>query len=244
MRRPVVPILESSFRCCVSGGGAPCIETPEIPSCESSKSGAMLETHLHSSMTRQRLRKGPAAGHVDSFADWLRHQGYRSVSMKHLLTALAGWTDWMVSAGFTGRDILPGYDACKVEISKPLRIHYRGGPTRKSLTAASIFLRFLRERGELPPLKGPPSVTDRWPILTDFRSWMRTHRGLTESTLDVYEGILVGLVEAVGDDTTGYSAETLRSFVLEQGIQQRYEGLRGGRAEPMCMDLGNRPTPL
>ena len=42
------------------------------------------------------------------------------------------------------------------------------------------------------------------------------HRGLTETTLDVYQGILVGLLEALGDDARAYSAEALRSFVLNR----------------------------
>jgi integrase/recombinase XerD len=159
---------------------------------------------------------GPAADHVDAFDNWLHRHGYRPVSIKNLLTALAGWTDWMVVAGFTAHHMLPGFEACKLELSKGRRVHYRGGPTSKSLTAASIFLRFLREQGELPPMVVPPSPTDRWPVLMEFRSWMRTHRGLTESTLDAYEGILAGLVEALGEETATYSAENLRSFVLNR----------------------------
>ena len=42
------------------------------------------------------------------------------------------------------------------------------------------------------------------------------HRGLTESTLDVYQGVLVGLLEQLGDDPRGYTAEALRTFVLER----------------------------
>jgi site-specific recombinase XerD len=45
---------------------------------------------------------------------------------------------------------------------------------------------------------------------------MLRHRGLTESTLDVYKGILVGLLDALGDDARTYSAEALRAFVLER----------------------------
>jgi site-specific recombinase XerD len=45
---------------------------------------------------------------------------------------------------------------------------------------------------------------------------MRTHRGLTETTLDVYEGILVGLLDALGDDARAYTAEALRTFVLDR----------------------------
>jgi len=55
----------------------------------------MLETHLRSSVTRRRLRSGPAADHVDRFADWLRGRGYQPRRIEDLLRALAGWTDWM-----------------------------------------------------------------------------------------------------------------------------------------------------
>jgi len=45
---------------------------------------------------------------------------------------------------------------------------------------------------------------------------MRINRGLTETTLDVYEGILEGLLETLGDDVRTFSAESLRTFVLER----------------------------
>jgi site-specific recombinase XerD len=45
---------------------------------------------------------------------------------------------------------------------------------------------------------------------------MRAHRGLTETTHDVYQGILVGLLDALGDDARTYSAEALRTFVLNR----------------------------
>ena len=40
----------------------------------------MLDAHLKSPVTRQRLRSGPAADHVDSFADWLHRRGYKPAS--------------------------------------------------------------------------------------------------------------------------------------------------------------------
>lgn len=49
---------------------------------------------------------------------------------------------------------------------------------------------------------------------------MHTHRGLTETTLDVYEGILVGFLDALGDDGHAYSAENLRAFVLDRARPQ------------------------
>jgi hypothetical protein len=42
-------------------------------------------------------------------------------------------------------------------------------------------------------------------------------RGLTDATLDVYEGILTELLDALGDDVRLYSAEALRAFVERHG---------------------------
>lgn len=98
----------------------------------------MLETHLHSPVTQRRLRTGPAADHIDAFADWLHGQGYKPVSTKHLLTAFAGWTDLDAHRRFTAQDLLHGFEACRLEIKNEQRVRYRGGPNHKSLTAASI----------------------------------------------------------------------------------------------------------
>jgi integrase/recombinase XerD len=176
----------------------------------------MLETHLHSPITRQRLRNGAAAEHIDAFADWLHLSGYRPTSIDNGLTSLAAWTDWMLTAGFTTQDVLAGFEACKLAVNQERRVPYSRGPNQQSITAASLFIRFLRLRGELPQPVAGPSATERWPILGEFRSWMRAHRGLTETTLDVYQGIVIGLLEAVGDDSRGYSAEALRTFVLDR----------------------------
>ena len=59
----------------------------------------MLETHLSSSITRQRLLTGAAAERIDAFADWLHLSGYKRTSIDNGLTSLAAWTDWMLTAG-------------------------------------------------------------------------------------------------------------------------------------------------
>jgi integrase/recombinase XerD len=176
----------------------------------------MLETHLRSPVTQRRLRSGPAADHVDHFADWLRCRGYRPRCIEDLLRALAGWTDWMCVAGFTAHDVLAAFSACQAELETQSSVRYRRGINRLTLTAASAYIRFLQAQGVVPPPVVSPAPSDRWPMLGAFRSWMRRHRGLTESTLDVYQGILVGLCEKLGDDPGRYTAEALRAFVLER----------------------------
>src|ERR1700688_3598245 len=105
----------------------------------------MLETHLNSPVTRRRLRTGAAADHIDAFADWLHLHGYRPTSIDNMLTSLAGWTDWMLAAGFTAKDLLPGLEACKSAIEKEQHAPYRRGPNQQSVTAASVFIRFLQQ---------------------------------------------------------------------------------------------------
>ena len=145
----------------------------------------MLETHLRSRVTQRRLRSGPAADHVDQFADWLHDRGYRSRRIEDLLRALAGWTDWMCAAGFTAHDVLSAFSACHAALETQPSVRYRRGINRLTLTAASAYIRFLQGRGVVPPPAVSPAPSDRWPMLGAFRSWMRPHRGLTESTLDV-----------------------------------------------------------
>ena len=60
------------------------------------------------------------------------------------LTSLAAWTDWMLTAGFTANDLLSGFEECKLAVSKEQRVRYSRGPNQQSITAASLFVRFLR----------------------------------------------------------------------------------------------------
>ncbi len=176
----------------------------------------MLDKHLKSSVTQQRLRSGVAAGHIDGFADWLHRHGYEPVTADGVLRSLAGWTDWIRQAEFTAQSLLAGLDACKAELETGRHVRYGRGPNRKSLASAALFICFLREQGVLPPLAVPPSAADLWPFLGAFRSWMRQHRGLTETTLDVYQAILAEPLAACGSDPRLYTVESLRSFVLER----------------------------
>ena len=181
----------------------------------------MLDAHLKSPVTRQRLRSGPAAEHIDGFADWLHRQEYKPVTIDAALRSLAGWTDWMRAAGFTAHDMLAGFDACKTELQTRPRPRFRRGPNHHSLEAAALFIRYLREQGVLPQPASRSSPADLWPILGEFRVWMRQHRGLTDASLDVYQGILVKLLDTLDGDPQIYTAEALRGFVLEQARRHR-----------------------
>ena len=44
----------------------------------------------------------------------------------------------------------------------------------------------------------------------------RTNRCRTSSTLDVYQGVLVGFLESLGDEPSTYTAGSLRDYVLKR----------------------------
>jgi integrase/recombinase XerD len=120
---------------------------------------------LKSPVTRGRLRAGPTADHIDDFADWLHRCGYAPTTIDWMLRCLAGWTDWMLARGFSAQELLPGFEACEVALQEKRRVSYSRGANRQSLRAASVFIRFLRQQGELAPPATPPSASELWPVL-------------------------------------------------------------------------------
>lgn len=174
----------------------------------------MLEDHVKEPLIR-RLRSGPAAAHIDAFADCLHGQGYRPISIETMLRSLARWTDWMQDAGFTPDALPSGLDSYKEWLVRKGRLRGAGGELNNSVSAASAFVRFLQQRGAVR-LPASPSSLDTWPLLREFRSWMTRHRGLAETTLHLYQHVIADLLAALGGEPGAYTAENLRAFVLER----------------------------
>jgi site-specific recombinase XerD len=147
--------------------------------------------------------------HVDGFRSWLRHNGYRPTTIVELVRLLACWAEWLQAAGFTVDNILAGFDASAAA--------FKGGKAIQAPRGAgALFIRYLQEQGALPLPPKPPSPMETWPILGAFRTWMRSQRGVTDSTLDTYQTTLVDLLKILGDDPKAFTAQAVRAFVLER----------------------------
>jgi integrase/recombinase XerD len=150
-----------------------------------------------------------AAAHLDGFKSWLRDIGYAASTIDEVVRLLADWTDWMHAAGFTFDTILAGYDASAAI--------FRGNKTAKApFGAAALFIRYLRAEGVLCQPIRPASPAETWPILGAFGAWMRHHGGLSETTLDTYQRVIIDLLEVLGDDPAAFTAYAIRAFVLER----------------------------
>ena len=173
----------------------------------------MLEDHMKSATTCHRLRSGPARTYIDEFADWLQERGHPATSRSLMLRSLASWTDWLTEKGFSDRDFVVGHEACRRELSEHGRVRYQRGPNRNSMAAAAALIRFLRERGIVAAVR-PLALSERWPLLKEFRRWLQQHQGVTEITIERYERYAADFIIACGVDPSSYSATSVRSFVI------------------------------
>jgi integrase/recombinase XerD len=165
-------------------------------------------------ITRRRLLSGVAADHIDDFAAWLTSRGHNQRMIFRFLCSLARWTDWMRQNQRSTLDVEEGLLRCAAFVKVTRRKPYERTPSIETVRAATLYIRFLRELKILDPL---PEATPQHPILSEFLGWMRTQRGLADSTIDVYRRVVEDFVAAHGSEPRFYNAETLRSFVLARG---------------------------
>ncbi len=179
----------------------------------------MLEKYLKSEVTRNRLRSGISAPYIDDFSDWLHKQGFKPVVIDHKLRYLASFSDWAKSKNIIINNIVKAVDELKEELEINGRKLHSRGPNDKSVIAAKKFIQFLQEHGviEKPPAKLTPS--EKWPIIGEFRSWASKHRGLRDTTLDLYDTTLRDFVRVLGEDPIKYTAKSVREFLIERARQ-------------------------
>ena len=155
-----------------------------------------------------------ARPYVEGFENWLRDRGYTPSTIEERVRLLAGWTNWMHAAGFGLDNILDGLTASAAVFKGKKSIRAYGG-------AGRLFIRYLQDQGTLPRSAPPPSPAEQWPIFGAFRTWARQHRGIAHSTLDLWQRPIIELLKNLGEDPKTYTAEALRTFMLERA--KRYK---------------------
>ncbi len=159
------------------------------------------------------------APHIDGFKTWLAQRGYTAVTIVEIVRLLSCWAEWARAASFEFTTIEEGLTASAAR--------YRGGRTaRAPRGAAKLFVFWLRAEGILPLPLIPLSPSETWPLLGEFRRWMREHRGVADSTLDTLQYDIVALLKTLGDDPNAYTAVAIRRF-----IRRRAKRFCAGRAK-------------
>jgi integrase/recombinase XerD len=151
---------------------------------------------------------------LDSFGAALTESGYSAHASSELLRGVRHFDAWITAQGL---DVAQCDEALIARFDAHLSTCECGarnvGDYRHTRTGVRRFLAHLRTRGVLPPAPAAPPPVD---LLTEFRSWMLQHRGLSRGTFAYYERALRPFLVAHGDDPAQYDVRRIREYVLAQ----------------------------
>ena len=132
----------------------------------------------------KRLHFGPLADHIDSFAQILKLQGYKTNTAKQKIRIAANLSRWLDQQGLGVKDLdettLNEYLLCKGRRGSIFRIE---PPTLR------VFLKHLREAGIVPDPVRVDDDCQRRRIENGFAAYLAKERGLKQVTIDTYLSI-------------------------------------------------------
>lgn len=177
----------------------------------------MLEQFFKEARALERARTSASGPYLDGFIGSLQAVGYGERSILDLTRTAVHLGLWMERRRISLREV----DDASIE---RFRIHLRTcrcpGPRprrrrdRKISTWAATFVRYLRQEGLVP--QAAPSGVALPRHIAKFEAWMRQHRGVTPTTLEIYRRILIDALSALGSDPRKYDARGVREFVLDR----------------------------
>ncbi|KWV56298.1 integrase [Rhizobium altiplani] len=159
------------------------------------------------------LDPGSLSSWIERFAAELAAQRYTPLTIEGYTSSARHFAAWLGSAGIS-IDVI---DDDVVRRFAEHRCRCPGGRqwlriSPKYSRRAGRFVVFLQKAGiARPPLK----VTSPYPLLVDYQSWLRVHRGLSERTIVRHLRDLHKLLPELGTATLDYDAARVRNVVRE-----------------------------
>ena len=136
----------------------------------------MLECYIESAVTIRHLRSGPAAPYLDGFADWLATLVYQKSTILAYLCCLAKYSDWMQDNGLKcDQSSSPLLEQFRAELDHSGVLRYTSVMLNKTFNSASLFMRFLEQLGVVKSPQPSPTISEKYPLLSEFDSWMQKH---------------------------------------------------------------------
>lgn len=173
----------------------------------------MLTTYFKHPFTLRKLHSDPAGPYLDDFASQLTQAGYCRDRIRAYLRGAGRFSAWARSAGLTADALdLQALAQFRRFLDSQGRLRYRRGEYVNTFVGARYFVNFLQAKSVVPT----PTPALEPELLTEFCHWMRTQRGVTETTLNGYRPALRRLLAALGDQPKHYTAKQLRGFVLDR----------------------------
>ena len=172
----------------------------------------MLEKLIRRWREAALFRASPVGFYLDDYTDQLEEDGY----CKRVATSCIGNA---VHFGVWAEGERIGIDTLDEGAAQRFLRHlprcrcWASGEGHRewALDQVKAFLRYLRSRGLIAPRpSADPPGSSR---VAEFCDWMKRERAVTDSTLVKYRRIASALVDVLGEDPAGYSAQRLRAAV-------------------------------
>jgi site-specific recombinase XerD len=171
----------------------------------------MLAAYFKHPFTLRKFRSGPAGPYLDGFAAYLAGAGYSRDKVRAYLRGTGQLSAWAAQTDLTLDHLdsrVLGRFGRYLDLEGRLRC--RRGEYSPTFLGARHFVDFLEAKG----LVATPEAAIEPALVTEFCHWMRSQRGVTETTLNGYRPALRRLLVALGDQPEQYTAKQLRGFVL------------------------------
>jgi site-specific recombinase XerD len=180
----------------------------------------MLEKYFSAPKTLRRLRDGISGPHIDGFADHLEREGYAPASAVRYLRAAAHLGSFVHRKCAVLADIdLNTLASFSQHLRRCRCPHFkRGKISYHAHFGVKLFHQHLVGCGICA--SEPVRDTAATPFLvSSFRDWFQTHRGVKEPTLRQYTRGAADLLQTLGEDVSQWNARTVRDFILERAGQ-------------------------
>ena len=177
----------------------------------------MLTSYFRVTYPVTRLRGALAGRFVDGFAQHLEEAGFKPATIREYLRVVRHLSAWTQGRG----DSFENLDDRSIEaFGRHLRRCCRCFAWKKvrknchAVARARVFLKYLRELGVVESAEVDSRRPAERPLLDSFRRFMFEHRGLAESTTNMYLRIIANFLDMTDDDVSRLNAGQIRAFVL------------------------------
>jgi hypothetical protein len=177
----------------------------------------MLTHYLKEPKTQRYYRCGIAGPYLDEFSRWLEQRGYQRCCIRRRLRGAHRLSLWAEKTGVPLSELNEqALEAFQAHLYAHDGLQSPGAYAIQLSRGARDLIAFLGATGHIPPA-APLELTSADPeLLVKFHSWMRTHRGTTETTLRNYRLTLLELLQALGEQPKRFTPKALRTFLLDR----------------------------
>ena len=183
----------------------------------------VLEDLIRSKGLCAQVRAGPLGMVIDGFLKSIDNIGYTANSLRDLALGLAHLGRFLVAHGVAELGDLRWQHLDDYVATLPVYLCLGKYPMRATRGTRAVWhlTRHLRKEGMAPPERPSATVPVYAPLLEEWLTFLRQHRGLAEKSLELYRGHITPFWERLGPQATPAGLRKVEPECLRGYVQQR-----------------------